>query len=92
MHRNAQGGRVDFFLTYRVNDEKPENREPAKCSELVWANQSSLPDDLIPYVRAAIEHTHRGGFRREPSSSAASSTLARSDPGRARLAARTPAE
>lgn len=37
-----------------------QNREAEKCSELVWARLTSLPDDTIPYMRAAIENFQRG--------------------------------
>jgi 8-oxo-dGTP diphosphatase len=57
MHRRSHDERVDFFLVYRlgVDGEEPQNREPEKCSELLWANLATLPADTIPYVRAAIE-------------------------------------
>jgi 8-oxo-dGTP diphosphatase len=57
MHRRSHDERVDFFLTYRLgtDDEEPQNREPEKCSELVWASLASLPADTIAYVRAGIE-------------------------------------
>src|SRR2546427_13114370 len=39
MHRRSHDERVDFFLSYRLGagDREPTNREPEKCSELVWA-------------------------------------------------------
>ena len=62
MHRKSGDERVDFFLAYRVDadDTEPANREPEKCSELLWANLTQLPDDTIPYVRAGIENFRRG--------------------------------
>jgi ADP-ribose pyrophosphatase YjhB (NUDIX family) len=56
MHRKSRDERVDFFLAYPIGSERPENREPEKCSELVWARLSRLPADTVPYVRAAIEN------------------------------------
>jgi hypothetical protein len=48
----------------RFSDERPWNAEPEKCSELIWATASSLPADVIPYVRAALEtFPERGWFR-----------------------------
>src|SRR5262249_16616509 len=57
MHRKSQDERVDFFLTYDLglDGEEPQNREPDKGSEPVWAKLASLPADTIPYVRAGIE-------------------------------------
>ena len=62
MHRKSDDERVDFFLAYRLGDGdgEPENREPEKCSELLWADVTRLPGDTIPYVRAGIEHLGRG--------------------------------
>ncbi len=62
IHRRSREERVDFFLAYRLESdgEEPHNREPEKCSELVWADLASLPDDTIAYVRAGIENFRRG--------------------------------
>ena len=62
MHRKSDDERVDFFLAYRldVEDSEPENREPEKCSELLWTNVTQLPDDTILYVRAGLENFRRG--------------------------------
>jgi 8-oxo-dGTP pyrophosphatase MutT (NUDIX family) len=62
MHRRSADERVDFFLTYRLDGDgqEPENREPEKCAELVWADLARLPDDVIPYVRTGIENFRQG--------------------------------
>jgi 8-oxo-dGTP diphosphatase len=67
MHRRSDDERVDFFLAYRLeaDDTEPTNREPEKCSELLWANPTRLPDDTIPYVRAGIENFSRGVWFQE---------------------------
>ena len=67
MHRKSREERVDFFLAYRLagEGEEPCNREPGKCSELVWAKLSSLPEDTIPYVRRAIESFKNGVWFQE---------------------------
>ena len=61
MHRKSDHERVDFFLAYPLaaGDSEPKNCEPEKCSELVWAGVTALPDDTIPYVRAGIENFRR---------------------------------
>lgn len=58
---------MGFFLTYDLEDDREEllNREPEKCSELVWANRATLPHDTIPYVRAGIENFNRGVWFQE---------------------------
>lgn len=65
MHRLSQEPRVDFFLAYSVDGEEPRNREPEKCSELLWARRSSLPDDTISYIRTAIENVEEGRWFQE---------------------------
>ena len=67
MHRRSDDERVDFFLAYRLDagDTEPANREPEKCSKLLWADPAHLPDDTIPYVRAGIEGFRRGVWFQE---------------------------
>lgn len=67
IHRRSREERVDFFLTYDLEGDReaPLNREPEKCSELVWANRASLPEDTIPYVRAGIENFNTGVWFQE---------------------------
>jgi 8-oxo-dGTP diphosphatase len=66
MHRRSDEERVDFFLAARLDeDAAPGNREPEKCSELVWAELARLPADVIPYVRAGIDDFRRGRWFRE---------------------------
>ena len=62
MHRKSDDERVDFFLACRLDGEgeRPINREPNKCSELVWAELGRLPEDTIPYVRAALANYRDG--------------------------------
>jgi 8-oxo-dGTP diphosphatase len=63
MHRRTAGGeRLDFFLTADRWDGTPRIMEPDKCDRLEWHPTDELPDDIVPYVRAALRH-HRGGVR-----------------------------
>jgi ADP-ribose pyrophosphatase YjhB (NUDIX family) len=57
MHRGERGGRIDFFLRAELadGDAEPSNCEPEKCSELCWADPESLPHDVVPYIRAALD-------------------------------------
>jgi 8-oxo-dGTP pyrophosphatase MutT (NUDIX family) len=52
--------RVDFFVVAERWRGEPTNREPGTCSELVWTPLDALPDDVIPYVRRALEDVRRG--------------------------------
>jgi 8-oxo-dGTP diphosphatase len=60
MHRKSNDERVDFFLACQIAGEAPRNCEPGKCSELLWTHLAALPEDTIPYVRAALENYRRG--------------------------------
>lgn len=55
MHNSSSGGRVAFFFTVHRWTGEPENREPDKCSGLRWFPLGALPEQLIPYCRAALE-------------------------------------
>ncbi len=65
MHRKSEDERIDFFVSYRLAREIPRNVETDRCSELVWAKRSGLPDDTIPYVRAAMENFEHGQWFEE---------------------------
>jgi hypothetical protein len=38
---------------------EPTIGEPEKCSELRWADLDDLPPNLVPYVRAMLDHLRR---------------------------------
>ncbi len=61
MHRRASDGeRIDFFFIADRWEGDLRNLEPGKCDEFRWVARDRLPDNIIPYVAAAIE-TWRGG-------------------------------
>jgi 8-oxo-dGTP diphosphatase len=60
MHRVSDDERIDFFVACSQWSGEPRNLEPEKCDELRWANLDDLPENVIPYVRRAIE-TYRAG-------------------------------
>jgi 8-oxo-dGTP pyrophosphatase MutT (NUDIX family) len=60
VHRIDGDERVDFFVHVRNWQGEPSNTEPDKCDELRWVNLEELPDNVIPYVRKAIQN-HRDG-------------------------------
>lgn len=61
MHRNSAGHeRIDFFLTAREWIGEVTNTEPHKCDELAWYPLNRLPENVIPYVRQALENYQQG--------------------------------
>ena len=62
VHRKDGDERVDFFVHVRDWQGEPVNTEPDKCDELRWAHINELPDNVIPYVKQAIQN-HRDGVK-----------------------------
>ena len=58
VHRRDGDERVDFFVHVHQWQGEPVNTEPEKCDELRWVHVDNLPDNVIPYVRKAIQN-HR---------------------------------
>ena len=60
MHRKSNDERVDFFLTVTSWSGEIVNQEPDKCDQLAWFNVDDLPENMIPYVRRALDNYQRG--------------------------------
>lgn len=61
MHRlSGTDERVDFFFTTSLYTGQAVNREPDKCDGLRWYEITGLPQEMVPYVRAAIDAHHAG--------------------------------
>lgn len=60
MHRLSDDERIDFFLIASAWSGEVVNREPDKCDKLIWSSTDALPDDVIPYVRRALENYRCG--------------------------------
>lgn len=59
MHRkNDDSEWIDFFLKVHSWSGVIINAEPDKCEELKWFNISELPEDMITYIKLAIERCH----------------------------------
>ncbi|HVX91378.1 MAG TPA: NUDIX domain-containing protein [Candidatus Paceibacterota bacterium] len=61
MHRKAdRDERIDFFMTARAYEGTIENKEPEKCDDLAWFPLEALPENMIDYIKAALEAYQRG--------------------------------
>ncbi|MBD0382999.1 NUDIX hydrolase [Paenibacillus sedimenti] len=59
--KNRTSEWVDFFLKVRSWKGQIINTEPEKCEELRWFNVNELPDNMISYIKSAIEKQEQGG-------------------------------
>ena len=60
MHRLSDDERIDFFLTAASWSGRIRNAEPDRCDQLAWSDLDDLPENVIPYVRRALENYRRG--------------------------------
>lgn len=60
MNRKSEDERIDFFMAVKHWTGEITNKEPHKCDELSWFPMASLPDNIIPYVRSALESYQNG--------------------------------
>ncbi|ROQ70242.1 ADP-ribose pyrophosphatase YjhB (NUDIX family) [Streptomyces sp. 840.1] len=52
--------RMGLFFRARAWSGEPELREPDKCTQWKFWDPAALPDNLVPYTRAAIEKIRNG--------------------------------
>jgi 8-oxo-dGTP diphosphatase len=46
--------RIDAFFKAEKWEGNPEIKEPNKCDDLKWFNLNSLPENIIPYIKQAL--------------------------------------
>jgi ADP-ribose pyrophosphatase YjhB (NUDIX family) len=65
MHRRSTDIRMDFF--FEVSDWKtdPINTEPDKCDDMRWFALDSLPENVIPYIKIALQNVQHNIFYSE---------------------------
>ncbi|GHG47917.1 NUDIX hydrolase [Streptomyces griseocarneus] len=62
-HRSPEGeGRLGVVFTAQRWAGEPRNREPEKCSALVWANPARPPSDCVPYTAAVLDRFSSGAL------------------------------
>ncbi len=57
--------RVDYFFKVKQWAGDIENMEEDRCAEVKWFDLDSLPDDLVYYVRVALQDIKEGAVFRE---------------------------
>lgn len=56
MHRHIEEHEyIDFFITAQKYDGEIKIGEPDRIDELVWFPLDELPENIIPYLKVAIE-------------------------------------
>lgn len=60
MHRREGDERLDFFFAVKKWAGNIRNMEPDKCDELRWCSMETLPENVVPYIRQAIEDYQHG--------------------------------
>lgn len=66
MHRKAEKDeRIDFFMETEKYDGEIQNCEPEKCAELKWFPLDDLPENIIPYIKEALNNYKSGIFYSE---------------------------
>lgn len=61
MHRKALDREyVDVFYIAKEWGGKIENKEPEKCDDLSWFPIEKLPENIIPYVKTALQNSFDG--------------------------------
>jgi 8-oxo-dGTP diphosphatase len=62
MHRKSNDERIDFFLAATSWSGEITNREPDKCDRLAWFDVDGLPENVIPYVKRALDNYRKGSW------------------------------
>lgn len=61
MHRKTEKDeRIDFFMETKSFNGKIKNCEPHKCDDLDWFDLDELPENMVDYVKVAIENFRKG--------------------------------
>lgn len=62
MHRITDYGAeyIDFFLTAEKWEGEPQIMERDKCDDMSWYPIEQLPENMVPYLKQAIEKIRSG--------------------------------
>ena len=60
MNRNGiDRERIDYFFTVDRWNKEIKNNEPCKCDDLKWFDMDTLPENIIPYIKEAINNYNK---------------------------------
>lgn len=65
MHKTVHDERIDFFFTAEGWEGTPIINEKNKADQLKWFPLDNLPQNTIPYIKAALENIQKGIFYSE---------------------------
>ncbi len=57
--------RIDFFWSCSKWTGEPTNIEPEKCDDLSWFDKDSLPENMVPELRSALNGLQNDKFYSE---------------------------
>jgi len=60
MHRKESDERLDVFFSAKNIKGEPVNKEPHLCDNVKWFPLNKLPENIIPYIKIAIENSLKG--------------------------------
>lgn len=60
IHRKAEVEYIDFFFVANKWQNEPTIGEPDKCDDLSWFSIDNLPDNLLPYIKDAVDNYKKG--------------------------------
>lgn len=55
MHRIADYDYIDFFFLAKNYSGEIKNNEPNKCNDLSWFSLNKLPNNLLEYIKQALD-------------------------------------
>lgn len=68
MHRKSHVDgeeRIDAYFLAEAWSGNLENKEPHKCDDFSWFDMDELPENTIPYLKAAVEYIKQNIFYSE---------------------------
>lgn len=60
LHRKTDRQQIGLYFVCKKWTGEPKVMEPEKCGGLNWVDMDKLPDNVIPYIRRAVEMYQKG--------------------------------